>query len=190
MCVFVSEWDPIVNKLCPGLSFCPQHTSFLACWIYFCYFKDEVWYNRKCSNLPKFPENCNSSLLPAFFFCQVSLSQEGWENMILGSKQNDTKLLWSSLNERPYCVNVHCRIKLNQSVHVDCISVAMNNILWMKHSRICVTQRVVSSSKFSLYSMKRWKKNDCLLARKVGSIKKKAWNTENDITSLTNVKLN
>lgn len=49
------------------------------------------------------------------------------------------KLLWSSLNERPNGVNVHGRIKLNQYVHLDCISVAMNNILWMKYSRICVT---------------------------------------------------
>lgn len=43
------------------------------------------------------------------------------------------KLLWSSLNERPNGVNVHGRIKLNQYVHLDCINVTINNILWMKY---------------------------------------------------------
>lgn len=103
-----------------------------------------------------------------FFFCQVSLSQNGWEIMILGSRQKYVKLLWSSLSSLreaivcpqtmslpsnywpsgPNYVKMYCRIKLNQSVHFSCISVTIvfDGIIF---SRLCIIQSMVTRLKFT-----------------------------------------
>lgn len=141
--------DLVVIKLLLSLCIHPKHTSFILNNKFILMMKFDTIENAQIFlNSLKSVVSQYYSYLFIFFFHQVSLSQNGWEITILGSRQKYMKLLWSSLSEGPNYVKMHCRIKLNQSVHFNCISVTIVFGGWI-FSRLCIIQNMVTCLKFT-----------------------------------------